>query len=911
MRRRRSPLISTTVLASLAVLASGLGAGSAHAADPTTALYVNVAAADCSDTGPGSPSVPFCQIQAAADVATAGDTVNVGYGTYRPVTFTNSGTADAPITFTVVGVPTENRFPAVQGDTSPAMDFVGVHDIDLNGFAAGSVSSAAVAVDGASADISFSRMRIGATAGWGVTVGSGAQHVTLADTHVVATKQGGVSATGTTGIVMAGDTVYSPCGEAVSLADGSSGSIENTVVSGSTAACNPLHGPAQINVDASSAAAGVSADYNAVNPPAGGVDYSWAGTEYSTADAFAAATGQGGHDLDQTDGSFSGLAGPAEHSVLIDSADANAPGELASDIQGHARIDDTLVPDTGTGSGDYDRGAYELQDPLNFSLSGFYQVGNIAPYRPTVTVSSLYNPWNDQLLYSFDFGDGSPATAFSAATSATHDYTTGSDLRGFPLTVTAKAADGRTRTAEFYVQVGTVRLSAALTSSRQVDLPDTVSFHYTTTSSWPVVSDTIDFGDGTTQTATSASGSFSHTYAQPGTYNVTDTVNNGNTSTASIQIQATAGAAYVPVGPVRILDTRHGLGAARQQVGPAGVLKLKVAGANGIPATGTAAVTMNLTEVNATSGGYVTAYPDGTARPVASNLNFLAGQVNPNLVTVAVGADGYVDLYNASGRVDLVADVQGYYTTSSDGSASKSDYAAGAPTRILDTRKGTGARKGTVGAGRTVVFKLPGMPANATAANLNVTETGATAGGYVTAYCGTGSTPPSTASDLNFRTGQTTSNMVAVPVCAGGYVSLYNASGSVSLIADLQGYFSTTSGDPFVPVTPTRLLDTREKGSTGPLHANDTVLVGAGMNSAGSMLVNVTGVSPTTGTWLSAFGGGALPATSNLDLAAGETRPVLASVPIYRVSNNDPGGFHLHNYAGQVGVVVDLEGYYS
>ncbi|TDU05075.1 hypothetical protein EDD99_3568 [Streptomyces sp. 846.5] len=899
------------MLASLAVLASGLGTGSAHAADPT-ALYVNVAAAGCSDTGPGSQSVPFCQIQAAAAAATAGDTVNVSYGTYQPVTFTNSGTADAPITFTGVGAPTEYGFPAIQGGTSPAMDFVGVHDIDLNGFVAGGAASAAVAVDGASADISFSRMRIGATAGWGVTVGSGAQHVTLADTHVVTTKQGGVSATGTTGIVMAGDTVFSPCGEAVSLADGSSGSIENTVISGSTTACDPLHGPAQINVDASSAAAGVIADYNAVNPPAGGVDYSWAGTEYSTADAFAAATGQGGHDLDQTDGSFSGLAGPAEHSLLINSADANAPGELATDIQGHVRIEDPLVPSTGTGTGGYDRGAYQFQDPLYFSLRGFYQVGNIAPYRPTVTVSSLYNPWNDQLLYSFDFGDGSPATAFSAATSATHDYTTGSDLRGFPLTVTAKAADGRTWTDKFYVQVATVRLSAALTSSRQVDLPDTVSFHYTTTSSWPVVSDIIDFGDGTTQTATSASGSFSHTYAQPGTYDVTDTVNNGNTSTANTQIQVTAGTAFVPVSPVRILDTRHGIGAAQQQVGPGGVLKLKVAGANGIPATGTAAVTMNLTDVNATSGGYVTAYPDGTSRPVASNLNFLAGQVNPNLVTVPVGADGYVDLYNDAGRVDLVADVQGYYTTSSDGSALKSDYAAATPTRVLDTRSGIGARKGTVAAGRTVAFKLPALPANATAANLNVTETGATVGGYVTAYCGTAATPPSTASDLNFRKGQTTSNLVAVPVCAGGYVSLYNASGSVSLVADLQGYYSTSSGNPFVPVTPTRLLDTREKGSIGPLHANDTVFVGADMNSAGaSMLVNVTGVSPTTATWLSAFGGGALPATSNLDLTAGETRPVLAAVPVYLDSNGDPGGFHLHNYAGQVGVVADLEGYFS
>jgi len=151
-----------------------------------------------------------------------------------------------------------------------------------------------------------------------------------------------------------------------------------------------------------------------------------------------------------------------------------------------------------------------------------------------------------------------------------------------------------------------------------------------------------------------------------------------------------------------------------------------------------------------------------------------------------------------------------------------------------------------------------------------------------------------------------------VPVCAGGYVSLYNASGSVSLIADLQGYYSTTAGYPFVPVTPTRLLDTREKGSTGPLHANATDTVGTalyGRSAGASVLVNITGVAPSSGTWLSAFGSGGLPATSNLDLTTGETRPVLAAVPVYSDTNMEL--FRIHNYAGQVGVVVDMAGYFG
>ncbi|MCX2183304.1 N-acetylmuramoyl-L-alanine amidase [Streptomyces fradiae] len=54
-------------------------------------------------------------------------------------------------------------------------------------------------------------------------------------------------------------------------------------------------------------------------------------------------------------------------------------------------------------------------------------------------------------------------------------------------------------------------------------------------------------------------------------------------------------------------------------------------------------------------------YPYGTARPAASNLNFVAGQTVPNGVVVPV-KDGKITFYNHSGTVDLIADVTGFYT---------------------------------------------------------------------------------------------------------------------------------------------------------------------------------------------------------------------------------------------------------
>jgi hypothetical protein len=74
-----------------------------------------------------------------------------------------------------------------------------------------------------------------------------------------------------------------------------------------------------------------------------------------------------------------------------------------------------------------------------------------------------------------------------------------------------------------------------------------------------------------------------------------------------------------------------------------------------------------------------------------------------------------------------------------------------------------------------------------TAVALNVTATDPTAGGFLTVYPGGGTRP--TASNLNFRAGQTIANMVLVPVGPGNTVRFYNLSGTVNVIADLTGYY--------------------------------------------------------------------------------------------------------------------------
>jgi hypothetical protein len=241
---------------------------------------------------------------------------------------------------------------------------------------------------------------------------------------------------------------------------------------------------------------------------------------------------------------------------------------------------------------------------------------------------------------------------------------------------------------------------------------------------------------------------------------------------------SSTGSAFVPLSPNRVLDTRTGLGVvAPAKLGSGKELVLKLPR---MPSAARAAV-LHVTAVGATAGTYVTAYPGGATRPTASNLN--VGNVRPvaNLVTVQVGTDGTVRLFNAYGSVDLVVDLEGYYL-SDTGSA----YATLPPTRVLDTRTGLGGARAQVGTTpRRLV--VPGLPAGATAVALTVTETGARSSGFLTVWPG-GAVQPGT-STLNFAGGQTVSNQVLVPVAADGSVMLAVHGGPADVVVDLAGAF--------------------------------------------------------------------------------------------------------------------------
>lgn len=249
---------------------------------------------------------------------------------------------------------------------------------------------------------------------------------------------------------------------------------------------------------------------------------------------------------------------------------------------------------------------------------------------------------------------------------------------------------------------------------------------------------------------------------------------------------ADSGYGFKPVTPLRVLDTRKPIGVPTAAAVPAnGHIALDLSAK--VPA-GTKAVTMNVTVTDPKAGGYLTVYPDGTTAPLASNLNFNAGQTVPNLVTVPVN-NGKVDFQNTSGgTVDVIADLAGYYADASTGATA--GLVPDGPNRIWDTRS-YGANPGPVAPGGTLHLAanefLPGTTPAPVSAILNVTVTGPTAGGYLTVYPDGANRP--TASNLNFSAGQTVPNLVSVAFGSDG-IDFYNGSGgTVNIIVDMDGEF--------------------------------------------------------------------------------------------------------------------------
>ena len=275
------------------------------------------------------------------------------------------------------------------------------------------------------------------------------------------------------------------------------------------------------------------------------------------------------------------------------------------------------------------------------------------------------------------------------------------------------------------------------------------------------------------------------------------------------------GDALVATTPKRLVDTRSGLGSPAQPVTPDAVLEIQVAGeALSLPGGGSttvpseaSAAAMNFTVVNPSAAGFVTVFPCGEAVPDTSNLNYAAGDVVANGVIAPLGEGGRVCVFSKV-PTDLVVDVSGYFDAE--------NFLGTVPTRLVDTRFGTGGVTRLGDDGQIVVpirgvqvernGQLETVPAGALAAALNVTTVNPAAAGFLTVFpCGVDR--PDT-SNVNHLAGQVVANNVIAPIGVDGTVCVYSKV-ATDVIVDFSGWFETSATGTFVGTRPRRLIDTR------------------------------------------------------------------------------------------------------
>lgn len=211
---------------------------------------------------------------------------------------------------------------------------------------------------------------------------------------------------------------------------------------------------------------------------------------------------------------------------------------------------------------------------------------------------------------------------------------------------------------------------------------------------------------------------------------------------------------------------------------------IPVEGLGGVPATSdVTAALLNVQSVSPTATGTLTVYADGTTQPTATAASFNAGKSSSSLVSVPI-TNGNIDVYNNStGTTNLVVSVVGYYSSTGNGYQNLDG-------RVLDTRTGLGNSGETVPAHGAAVLQIVNtVPYSATAVLLNVKVLSAQKAGTLTVFSD-GQPIPST-SNVNFGPGLAESNLVLVPVVNGWFDFYNNSGGTVQIVADVEGYYTS------------------------------------------------------------------------------------------------------------------------
>ncbi len=559
-------------------------------------------------------------------------------------------------------------------------------------------------------------------------------------------------------------------------------------------------------------------DYNVIDPAHGGPLYSWAGATFADPGAFQTATGQAAHDIgadpklaNAADTGFNLLAG----SPAIDSALATVPGLPATDVRGNAHADQ---PDTSNSGGGYiDRGAVEVV-PTPTITSTIARVPGGSASEAVVTAGRTY-PWpTDGPIGTFSFRGDDQQEVVNRTGSARLTF----DAAGSACAMVKFSLDGFRSSGLAYYDAPCLMLGGgynAVSPQRVLDTRSAVGVSRTR----PLEGgQQIDFAiPGAASTASAVV--INVTVTQPTSYGslrvmrsdyyepvgdnlhfvakqtianlVTVPVRDGkvsvyNDSDGTSHVVADLVGYYgdSPNGltaatPARVLDTRSSIGVAgTSPVGPQGRVTVDVS--SRVPA-GTIAVVLNLTITKPTQSGHITLFPNGSAVPTASNVNFVSGQTVNNMAIAPVVGGKIAFAHGGSGTVHVIADLAGWFAPGA-GSTFLPTYRS----HVFEPGRNVG---GLIGPGQSArVFvntsycgSQPCSPRTAVVANLTVDSAGS--GGYLSIYPYGQARP--VMSVLNFAKGQTVSTQATVGLGQDSFMIFNSSAATVEVFVDQFGFY--------------------------------------------------------------------------------------------------------------------------
>jgi SpoIID/LytB domain protein len=254
-------------------------------------------------------------------------------------------------------------------------------------------------------------------------------------------------------------------------------------------------------------------------------------------------------------------------------------------------------------------------------------------------------------------------------------------------------------------------------------------------------------------------------------------------------------ARFLPIVPVRLIDTRDGTGTDVRQLGTGCTLVVRPT----VP-PGTTAVAVNIVTVDPRAQGFITAYPCGVGRTFTSVVQSQVGQIVSGSAIVPISSDGSFCVFSNI-TTDVVIDMTGSFSPTAP-----ARYEPIVTQRRFESRTSTGRlAAGTVV--RVATRGDGGGAADSSGASLTIHALDPVHAGFVTVWpC---DEPRPWASSANVNLGGEVTNYADVAVSATGEACVF-VSAPMDLAIDLNGWYGPSATTDFHAVTPFRIADTRE-----------------------------------------------------------------------------------------------------